>query len=96
MANTAELVETICKMIGTSPIPLPITFANHGVEEVAGVIDAVVERCGRDGIGLTRVIIDPKLAEELGLIEGLVLPHGSRPTIHCELGLGRQVRFQRG
>jgi hypothetical protein len=85
----------ICKLIETSPVPIPITLMNHGAEEAAAIIGGVVERCGRQSITLMRVSIDPELGEELGLTEGKVVEHGARPTIHCEPGLGRQVRFER-
>jgi hypothetical protein len=96
MADTAELIGTICKLIETSPVPIPITLMNHGVEDAAAIIGGVVEHCGRQNITLTRVCIDPELAEVLGLTEGKVVEHGARPTIHCEPGLGRQVRFETG
>jgi hypothetical protein len=96
MANTMELVETICKLIETSPVPIPTTLMNHGVDEAAAIIGGVVERCAREGTALRRVSIDPELAAELGLTEGKALEHGARPTIHWELGLRRQVRFERG
>ena len=96
MANTAELVEAICKLIETSQVPIPITLMNHEVEETAAIIGAVVERCSRESIKLTGVSLDPELADELGLVEGQVIQHGTCPRIHCELGLGRQVRFERG
>src|SRR5271163_2760481 len=96
MANMAELIEAICKLIETSPVPIPITLMNHGVDEAAAIIGGVVERCAREGIALTRVSIDPELAGELGLPEGKVVEHGTRPTIHCEPGLGRQVRAATG
>jgi hypothetical protein len=96
MANTAEPIETICKPIETSPVPIPITMMNHGVDETAAIIGGVVECCGRDSIVLARVSIDPELAAELGLTEGNVVEHGARPIIHCEPGLGRAVRFERG
>ena len=54
------------------------------------------ERCAHESIALTRVSIDPELGAELGLIEGKVLAHGDRPTVHCEPRLGRRVRFERG
>ena len=95
MANTEELIETICKLIETSPVPIPITLMNHGVDEAATIIGGVVERCVRESIVLTRVSIDPELDAELGLTDGKALEHGARPTIHCDLGLGRQVRFER-
>jgi hypothetical protein len=96
MANTRELVAAICKVIETSPVPIPITFMNHGVDEAAAIIGGVVERCAHENIALKRVSIAPELAEELGLVEGKVIEHGARPTIHCEPSLGRQVRFERG
>ena len=95
MASTMELVEAICKLVETSPVPVPITLMNHGVDEAAAIIGGVVERCARENIVLARVSIDPELADELGLSEGKVVEHGDCPTIHCELGLGRQVRFER-
>jgi hypothetical protein len=69
---------------------------NHGVDETAAIIGAVVERCARDNITLTAICIDPELGGALGLVEGKVLDHGSKPTIHWEPGLGRQLRFQWG
>jgi hypothetical protein len=96
MANTAQLIEMICKVIETSSVPIPITLMNHGVDEAAEIIGGVVERCARESIALTQVSIDPELAAELGLTEGKVVEHGARPTIHCERGLGRSVRFERG
>jgi hypothetical protein len=95
MANTAQLIEAICKLIKTGQIPIPITLMNHGVEEVAVIIGGVVERCGHESVALTRVSIDPELAAELGLTEGRVVEHGARPIIHCEPGLGRRVRFEK-
>jgi hypothetical protein len=95
MATTSELVEGIYRLIASSPTPIPIAFMNHGVDETAAIIGAVVERCARDNIALTEIFIDPELAELLGLVDGGQLPHGSRPTVRCEAGLGRQVRFQK-
>jgi hypothetical protein len=95
MATTSELVEGIYRVIVSSPTPIPIAFMNHGVDETAAIIGAVVERCDRDNIALTEIFIDPELAELLGLVDGGQLPHGSRPTVRCEVGLGRQVRFQK-
>ena len=43
-------------------------------------------------VALSEIFIDPELAELLGLVDGGTLPHGSRPTVRCEPGLGRQVR----
>ena len=94
MATTAELIDTICKLIEASPTAIPITLMNHGVKETAAIIGAVAERCDRDNVTLTGIFIDPNLADELGLANGKQLPHGSRPTVQCEAGLGRQVRFQ--
>jgi hypothetical protein len=95
MANTAQLIKAICKLIETSPAPVPITLMNHGVDEAAAIVGGVVERCARESIVLTKVSIDPELAAELGLTEGKVVEHGARPTVRCEPGLGRQVRFER-
>jgi hypothetical protein len=95
MATTSELVEGICKLVASSPTPIPISFMNHGVDETAAIIGAVVEHCDRDKIALTEIFIDPELAELLGLVDGEQLPHGSRPTVRSEAGLGRQVRFQK-
>jgi hypothetical protein len=96
MANTAQLIEMICKVIETSSVPIPITLMNHAVDEAAEIIGGVVERCARESIALTRVSMDPELAAELGFSEGKVVEHGTRPTIHCEPGLGRSVRFEGG
>jgi hypothetical protein len=95
MATTSELVEGICRIIASSPTAIPIAFMNHGVDETAAIMGAVVERCARDHIPLTEIFIDPELAELLGLMDGGQLPHGSRPSVRCEAGLGRQVRFQK-
>jgi hypothetical protein len=95
MVNTQELIAAICKVIKTSPVPVPIAFMNHGVDEAAAIIGGVVQRCARESIALKRVSIDPELAEELGLTEGKEIEHGGRPTIHYEPGLGRQVRFEK-
>ena len=95
MANTEEMVEAFCTMIKNTPTAIPITLMNHGVEEAAAIIGAVVERCARDGIPLAAVVIDPELGEELGLVDGKVLEHGGKPAIRWEAGLGRQVRFER-
>ena len=40
MANTRELIAAICKVIETSPLPIPITFMNHGVDEAAAILGA--------------------------------------------------------
>jgi hypothetical protein len=95
MASTEELVEAVYWLIASSPTPIPITLMNHGVDETAAIIGAVVERCARDNIALTEIFIDSELAELLGLVDGAHLSHGSRPTVRCEAGLGRQVRFQK-
>ena len=95
MATTSELVEGIHRPIALSPTSIPIAFMNHGVDETAAIIGAVVERCARDNIGLTEIFIYPELAELLGLLDGRKLPYRSRPTVRCEAGLGRQVRFQK-
>lgn len=95
MATTAELVDAIFKLIEASPTPIPITLMNHDVEETAVIIGAVVERCARGNIALTDIFIDPELGELLGLANGRQLPNGSRPTVRCEVGLGRQVRFEK-
>jgi hypothetical protein len=94
MASTEELVEGIYRLIASSPTPIPVTLMNHRIDETAAIIGAVVERCARDNIALTEIFIDPDLAELLGL-DGGQLPHGSRPTVRCDAGLGRQVRFQK-
>ena len=96
MANTEELVEAIYTLIETSAVPIPITLMNHGVEETAAIIGAVVERCAQGNIALASIFIDPELGSQLELVEGRALEHGTRPTIRCEPGLGRQVQFQRG
>jgi hypothetical protein len=95
MANTAQTIKAICKLIELSPVPIPITLMNHGIDDAAAIIGGVVERCGCENIALTRVSIDSELAAELGLTEGKVVEHGARPIIHCEPGLGRRVRFER-
>jgi hypothetical protein len=95
MANTAQTIKAICKLIQTSPVPIPITLMNHGFDDAAAIIGGVVERCGRESIALSRVSIDSELAAELGLTQGKVLEHGACPIIHCEPGLGRRVRFER-
>ena len=66
MASTEELVEAVYWLIASSPTPIPITLMNHGVDETAAIIGAVVERCARDNIALTEIFIDPELAELLG------------------------------
>jgi hypothetical protein len=95
MASTEELVEGIYRLIASSPTPIPVTLMNHRIDETAAIIGAVVERCARDNIALTEIFIDPDLGELLGLADGGQLPHGSRPTVRCDAGLGRQVRFQK-
>jgi hypothetical protein len=80
MANTEELVEAIYRLIASSPTPIPVTLMNHGVDETAAIIGAVVERCARGDIALIEIFIDPDLAEILGLANGRALPHGSGPT----------------
>ena len=93
MADTPELVEAICAMIKARAVPVPITLMNHGVDEAAAIIGAVVERCEQDAITLSRIYIDPELGRELGLDDGRVLERGSRPTICWEPRLGRALRF---
>jgi len=68
---------------------------NHGVDETAAIIGAVVERCAQGNIALTEIFLDPELAELLGLANGRPLPHGSWPTVRYEAGLGRQVLFRK-
>jgi hypothetical protein len=95
MASTAELVEAIYRLIASSPTPIPVTLMNHGVDETAAIIGAVVERCARSDIALVEIFIDPELAKFLGFPNDAPLPHGSRPTVRCESGLGRQVLFRK-
>ena len=59
MASTEELVKAIYRLIASSPTPIPVTLMNHGVDETAAIIGAVVERCARDNIALTEIFIDP-------------------------------------
>src|ERR1700678_1802584 len=94
MADTAELVEAICTMIQASAVPVPITLTNHGLDEAAAIIGGVVERCEHEAIPLSRIYIDPELGRELGLDNGRVLEHGSRPTIRWDPELGRSLRFE--
>ena len=77
MASTEELVEAIYRLIASSPTPIPVTLMNHGVDETAAIIGAVVERCARDNIALTEIFIDPDLAELLGLVATRVQADGS-------------------
>ena len=42
MASTEELVEAIYRLIASSPTPIPVTLMNHGVDETAAIIGAVV------------------------------------------------------
>jgi hypothetical protein len=95
MTTTAELIEGVYTLIASSPMPIPIAFMNHGVDETAAIIGAVVERCAKGNVVLTEIFIDPEFAELLGLVDGRQLPHGSRPIVRCEDQLGRQVRFQK-
>ena len=95
MAETVELAAAICKLIQSSSVPIPISLMNHTVEEAAAIIGAVVEICDRDGVKLREICIDPELAMELGLAEGGALPHGGRPTIQLQGGLGRQLLFKK-
>jgi hypothetical protein len=95
MANIEQLIKAICTVVELSPNPIPIALMNHGVDQAAAIIGGVVEHCARGSIALKRVSIDPELAEELGLTDGKEIEHGARPAIHCEPGLGRQVRFEK-
>ena len=52
MASTEELVEAIYRLIASSPTPNR-HVDNHGVDETAAIMGAVVERCARDNIALT-------------------------------------------
>jgi hypothetical protein len=93
MADTAELVEVICAVMKAGAVPLPITLMNHGLDEAAAIIDAIVEQCEHDAVPLSRIFIDPELGRELGLDDGRVLEHGSRPAVCWEAGLGRALRL---
>src|ERR1700722_15992019 len=42
VASTEELVEAVYKLIASSPTPIPVTLMNHGVDETAAIIGAVV------------------------------------------------------
>lgn len=95
MANTDQLAIAICRLVQLSKAPVPIKLANHTVEQAAAIVGAVVEACEREGVKLGQVRIDPELALELGLVHGVALPHGSRPSVHVEEGLGRDVIFKR-
>jgi hypothetical protein len=95
VASTEELVEAVYRLIASSPTLIPVTLMNHGVDETAAILGAVVERCARGDIALIEIFIDPELAEFLGLANGRPLPHGSGPTVRCEAGLRRQVLFRK-
>jgi hypothetical protein len=96
MADTVELAFAICKLIQSSPAPIPVTLMNHSIREVAAIIGAVIDQCDRNGVKIDQVCVDPELSTQLGLTEGATLPHGCRPTVHVEPGLGRQLLFKRG
>jgi hypothetical protein len=95
MADTNEFAITVCRLVQISEVPIPIKLANHTVEQAASLIGAVVEVCAKKGVPLGKVCVDPELALELGLADGVVLPHGSKPVVHIEEGLGRDVLFKR-
>jgi hypothetical protein len=38
VATSDELVSAICDLVAAGPVAIPVTFANHGVEEVAAII----------------------------------------------------------
>jgi hypothetical protein len=95
MADTSQLATAICRLVQISGAPIPIKLANHTVEEAAAIIGAVVEACDRERVPLGQVCVDPELALELGLADGVALPHGSRPVVRIEQGLGRDVLFKR-
>lgn len=95
MADTYELADAICNLIAATDEPVLMTLMNHDANSAAEVIGAIVERCEAEGVALRGVCIDPHLANELGLSSGALLPHGTRPVIHVEPGLGRQLRFLR-
>ena len=95
MADEIQLAVAICEIIQATDVPVPITLANHTVEQAASIIGAVVERCDREGVEINEVCIDSELALELGLTHGMELPHGCRPIVHVENGLGRRVLFKR-
>ena len=95
MADTAELVLAICELIKISEKPVPITLKNHSAELASFIIIAVVEKCSRDGIGLTHVCVDPEWASDLGLANGTKISEHSNAAVKHERGLGRQVRFDR-
>lgn len=94
MATTEELTEAFVTMMQhVSPAP-PLTLMNHGPEEAAIVIAAIVDRCADLKLGLKRVWIGTELAEELGLADGSALKHGERPQIRVDAELERQLRFE--
>jgi hypothetical protein len=95
VATSEELVSAICDLVAASPVAIPVTFANHGVEEVAALIGGVVETCFSRNLRLKEVVVGPELADELGLIDGGTLPHGDHLAVQLEHGLGRRVRFVR-
>lgn len=95
MADTNQLAIALCRFVQTSGAPVPIRLANQTVEQAAAIIGAVVEACDKEGVKIDRVCVDPHLALELGLCDGVALPHGSRPIVHVEVGLGRDVLFKR-
>ena len=95
MASTEELVEAIYRLIASSPTPIPVTLMNHGVDETAAIIGAVVEHCARNNIALTEIFIDPDLAELLGLVERRTAAARVQADVRCDAGLGCHVRFQK-
>ena len=95
MASADEMAEAICTMLEFTSQPIPITLMNQSVDEAAATIGAIVERCFLNGLVLSGVRIDPELIEALLLIDGSPLPHGSKPIVRCQPGLGRHVIFEK-
>jgi hypothetical protein len=93
--DTNQLAIAICRLVQISRAPIPIKLAHQTVEQAAAIIGAVVEACNRDCVPLGEVCIDPELALELGLVDGVALPHGGQPIVRIEDGLGRDVLFKR-
>jgi hypothetical protein len=95
MTAMTELAAGICVAIEMLANPAPLTLINQTPDEAAAIIGAVVERCALNGVPLAAIWMDPTLALELGLSDGVGLLHGGTPMVRLEPNLGRQLRFEK-
>ena len=93
MTPTGEIVLAILERFRASEDQLLVPLGTDDPDDAADIIGEAVAMCTQMGAALAAMSIDPRLARELGLRDGEVIPQGCRPIVRIEPGLGSQLRL---